>query len=686
MHKLGLLQECMRDCNRAIATFPTYAKAWYRRGKANASLKKYKDAKLDLEVALSMEDSLSRKSQIKGELTIVLCESNHTNVTGMVNDNGAKGEVDSLAQSQAIALHCVSTQSKGRGLTSGNDIPPTSLVHYEQPLGAILLKACRDTHCHFCFVEVPADAFFCPSCIIPVYCSNSCQEKALGEQSIRNHDNCLMSKNLSADLQKHVMHVLLANHVRSPRSEISTKHIPEHRHECGGVHWSSVLPPDIVLAARVMVASIERWKAFGRTSSPLDYLDLSSNYSQNSPVYKLESHIYAVVLLHCLHKYYNSDFPFSGVSAGQLILVISQVKVNSMAIVHMKSIYQDEALRNCSKLSTSENYNTQSTEQVKVAQAIYLKGSLFNHSCQPNVHAYFISRTLFVRTTELVSACCPLELSYGPQVGQLDRQDRQKLLEEQYLFQCNCSGCSELNLSDIVINAFRCDQPYCLGAVLEAPLYKRLDDNFLQVSDASSICKISLPLPNHEKEKDISNVAQLLLNERGAKSHVSAGQCLSCGCYCNLKYLAAASKSSVTNIQRLKDSLGSDEIPDAFLSDILNSLSHLRSVRHPYSKIVAEAEDNVAEAFVRIGKFELGMQHCIASIKILEKLYHRNHIVMGHELMKLASIQLCLGDYNAALVSIERAESIFSLHYESHVDQIFPHLKILRSQAENSAA
>ncbi|WOK94148.1 hypothetical protein Cni_G02850 [Canna indica] len=96
-----------------------------------------------------------------------------------------------------------------------------------------------------------------------------------------------------------------ARHRRTPRSEISTKHIPQHLHECGGVHWSFVLPPDIVLAARVMVASIERWKAFGRTSSRLDYLDLVSNYSQNSPLYKLESHIYAVVLLHYLHKYYN---------------------------------------------------------------------------------------------------------------------------------------------------------------------------------------------------------------------------------------------------------------------------------------------------------------------------------------------------------------------------------------------
>lgn len=58
--------------------------------------------------------------------------------------------------------------------------------------------------------------------------------------------------------------------------------------------------------------------------------------------------------------------------------------------------------------------------QVRVGQAIYRAGSLFNHSCQPNLHAYFISRTLFLRTTEFVAVGCPLELSYGPQVFLLD--------------------------------------------------------------------------------------------------------------------------------------------------------------------------------------------------------------------------------------------------------------------------
>ncbi|RRT77487.1 hypothetical protein B296_00019184 [Ensete ventricosum] len=128
-----------------------------------------------------------------------------------------------------------------------------------------------------------------------------------------------------------------------------------------------------------------------------------------------------------------------------------------------------------------------------------------------------------------------------------------------------------------------------------------------------------------------------------------------------------------------------------------------------------QAEDNVAEAFVRIGELKLAVQHCVASIEvpirknygfirdhyisysircthlkinILEKLYGRDHIVIGHELMKLASIQLCMGDRTAALSSIKRVDSIFLLYYGSHVDRIFPHLKeeVLRTEAERLAS
>lgn len=45
--------------------------------------------------------------------------------------------------------------------------------------------------------------------------------------------------------------------------------------------------------------------------------------------------------------------------------------------------------------------------------------------------------------------------------------DRQNFLLDEYAFHCQCTGCSEVNLSDIVINGFHCVNPNCFGAVLE---------------------------------------------------------------------------------------------------------------------------------------------------------------------------------------------------------------------------
>ena len=54
-----------------------WPQAWYRRGKANASLGNYKNAICDLNVAKSVEPSMGGKRQIEGELKILLdqCKS-----------------------------------------------------------------------------------------------------------------------------------------------------------------------------------------------------------------------------------------------------------------------------------------------------------------------------------------------------------------------------------------------------------------------------------------------------------------------------------------------------------------------------------------------------------------------------------------------------------------------------------
>ncbi|RZC85692.1 hypothetical protein C5167_026357 [Papaver somniferum] len=65
----------VRDCNRAVVRLPSYTKAWYRRGRANASMGNYKDAIQDLDIAMNMELSSGGNSKITKELEIIKKQS-----------------------------------------------------------------------------------------------------------------------------------------------------------------------------------------------------------------------------------------------------------------------------------------------------------------------------------------------------------------------------------------------------------------------------------------------------------------------------------------------------------------------------------------------------------------------------------------------------------------------------------
>ncbi|XP_020598553.1 LOW QUALITY PROTEIN: SET and MYND domain-containing protein 4 [Phalaenopsis equestris] len=641
LHKIGLFEECIRDCGRAITIYPIYAKE--REGKCFTPT--------------IMEDIQS----------LFRHHSNCTSKSDYLKRNEKLHDV-----SADIKLHCITTPDKGRGMVSSNDIPPASLIHTEEPFAAIISKTCRESsHGHCGCNEGPADSLFCSSCTIPLYCSEHCLEQAVGFKFVRSKHFSTLQNNLSEELWNHVRESISM----SPSASENVAHLPEHLHECGGSHWSAVLPTDVVLAGRIMMKSVERRKVGGGLSNNNFTLDFSHHYNKIPPDYKLEMHLYALVLAYCLRQYLPSVETF----ISKFVLLISQIKVNAMAVVHMKSFDEPDLFKKPTNHSVIGNAFTCTVEQVRVGQAIYSMGSLFNHSCKPNVHAYFLSRTLHLRCTDHVPAHYPLELSYGPQIGELGHQERQHMLEAQYFFKCCCIVCSELNFPDLVINSFRCTKPNCLGAVV-GMAYEKLEDDSLLVSTASYRCKLSLSL-FQECKINIHDVAYFLL-EGDTLQKTGPGNCLTCCSALDLPSSISASNSSLTDIERLKDMIVSFLPKDNLISDILTSLGDLRSVRHAYSKVVAQAEDNVAETFAMIGQFEHAKKHCQASIEILEKLYHTKHITVAHERMKLASIHLSLGNKADALCNIMRVEGIFSLYYGSHVPKIFPYFEDFKNEVE----
>ncbi|KAL9312758.1 hypothetical protein ACSQ67_018210 [Phaseolus vulgaris] len=661
LHKMSLLVECLRDCTRALKICPSYAKAWYRRGKANASLGNYRNAICDLNVAKIVEPSLGGKRQIEVELKILLdqCKSTSAAVQIQHKDNSC----NTVGEMPQMKLQCVSMPDKGRGMVSSCVISPGSLVHSEEPYAMIILKQCRETHCHYCLNDLPADRVPCISCSIPLYCSHQCQIRAGGQMFRIYPEKNDTFKKMPSDLGEYASEV-----IQSDDSEQEIEDITEHKHECGGVHWPVVLPSEIVLTGRILAGFL-----LNSTSENIvnfvERLELSHCYKHMSSESKLDSHIYATVLLYCLQHSCETMFSIDGVSISQVVIIISQIKVNCMTIVRLKSI--DAHGGHFGEFPFQYGaHSTSNVEQVRVGKAIYKAGSLFNHSCQPNVHAYFLSRTLYLRTTHGVAAGCQLELSYGPQVGLWDCKDRLNFLKDEYAFHCQCIGCSEVNVSDVVLNAFHCVNPNCSGAVLESRV---LDCEQQKIKHFTITDRV-------DKNDDIS-VCLNVFKQNGAYIHGQPGYCLKCGSYCDLESSQAAVSEALICIKRLQDAILSKEISSITISDALISLQSLRLNLHAYNKLIAEAEDSIAQAFCLVGELQLSVDHCKASIQILEKLYDTDDIVIAYELVKLSSIQLSLDDSTAA-ESINRIDDIFSRYYGLHADLVFPDLQYLRKEIE----
>ncbi|XP_021900001.1 SET and MYND domain-containing protein 4 isoform X3 [Carica papaya] len=569
LHKIGLLVECIRDCNRAIRISLCYAKAWYRRGKTNISLGNLEDAIYDFTIAKDMESSLSGKRQIQSEMKILLGHHKTTITTPIQHNVNNLANLDHLSSvPQHIELQCVTTLHKGREMVSKCDIPPTSIVHVEDPYSAIISKQYRETHCHYCLNELPPDSVPCPSCAIPLYCSENCQVRAGGEFRTEPK-NFTTPKNFSDDLVEYIAGITLRLETSSEKELVR-----EHQHECRGFNWPAILPSDVVLAGRMLVKSLEERKVSTQLSKFLLTLELSHSYAKMPPESKLELHIYSIVLLWCLQHSYSSELSISGVSVSQL----------------------------------------------RVGQAIYLTGSLFNHSCQPNIHAYFLSRKLFVRATEFVAVGCPLELSYGPEVGKLNCKDRDRFLEDEYFFECRCRGCSEVNISDLLMDGFCCSNPNCSGVVLDSNVCSFEEQKFQHFYTVSKrSCQRHHLLVSKNYNFDINDVAELLLERKKGSLRVTPGSCLKCGNYRDLKYSHAAVEKALIYIERLQDSVLSCEISVTTLSDALRSLDVLKSVLHACSKGIAEVEDNIAQASCLLGDLQAARKHCKASIEIQEK-------------------------------------------------------------------
>ncbi|XP_072021683.1 SET and MYND domain-containing protein 4-like [Amphiura filiformis] len=302
---------------------------------------------------------------------------------------------------------------------------------------------------------------------------------------------------------------------------------------------------------------------------------------------------------------------------GTFILHMKQLKCNAHAITAVEPVQEDKNVSyDNSRGRLSEMVTT--TEQVRLATAVYPTASLMNHSCVPNVIASFHGRQLVVRAIRTIKAGEEILHCYGPYAKHMDTTARRQALQEQYFFTCNCTAC-ESNTDDSTSDeacdwskAYRC--PNCEGPI------------------------------------------EVLGN-----GHQKCGKC------------GEDINDQVLKQQEVKATrLFSQALEFLHGSDFEGCISALRpcyeirtKVLYKYHKDMAETQDCMARCYASLGKFSEAGDHLASSLVIIEKIFGEDSIEVAHELHKLAQIYFNGKEVEKARDVIDKALRLFILHYGS---------------------
>ncbi|XP_072014790.1 SET and MYND domain-containing protein 4-like [Amphiura filiformis] len=296
---------------------------------------------------------------------------------------------------------------------------------------------------------------------------------------------------------------------------------------------------------------------------------------------------------------------------------MKQMKCNAHAITAVEPVQEDKNV-SCDNNRGRLSDMVTTTEQVRLATAVYPTASLMNHSCVPNVIASFHGRQLVVRAVRPIKAGEEILHCYGPHAKHMDTTARRQALKEQYFFTCNCTAC-ESNTDDSTSDeacdwskAYRC--PNCEGPI------------------------------------------EVLGN-----GHQKCGKC------------GEDINDQVLKQQEVKATrLFSQALEFLHGSDFEGCISALRpcyeirtKVLYKYHKDMAETQDCMARCYASLGKFSEAGDHLASSLVIIEKIFGEDSIEVAHELHKLAQIYFNGKEVEKARDVIDKALRLFILHYGS---------------------
>jgi hypothetical protein len=298
---------------------------------------------------------------------------------------------------------------RGRHVVSANTsstLKPGTIILTEQAYTSVLLPSAWSTHCHTCLRRVDLLLFVCSQCTRAVYCSFDCHQRSI----VWHAFECRLTTDRLEKMQMLALRLL---------TKTGWQYLYKNK-----LRFETYLKEGTQLETN----EIYHWDKYE------NILQLESNTNKRSVDDLFQRSIQACIIgfslinntSFCQEAYDNSDY---------------QIYICSLILSHLQSLP-------CNAHEISEfiyhRLSPLSSSCIEIGAGIYATLSLLNHSCNPNVIRNFIGDTVIVRLLSSVpSNNIELTDNYGCLSATMDKNERQKKLEEQYHFQCQCQPCTE---------------------------------------------------------------------------------------------------------------------------------------------------------------------------------------------------------------------------------------------------
>lgn len=325
---------------------------------------------------------------------------------------------------------------------------------------------------------------------------------------------------------------------------------------------------------------------------------------------------------------------------------ILQLRCNAQAIL----ILQDTG---------AAHLPVQSSREIRIATAIFPTLSLLNHSCCPNTSLVFSTGADAVPTDSDLSADCSSCVAectskargvtatvraaraimpgqeilhcYGPHSSRMVTQERQRLLQEQYYFLCQCEACAlQLQQEEDEGREGRQQRPSAGGSPHESGLL-------------CGKCKGSL---------------KKIREERGTLFICSLS---SCGHLMSSSEVNSRLQEIRVYLEKAVDLMERDR-PDEALRLLRGTQCQSGLMLAETHPLQGELADATARAYATMGDWNNAASHLERSAAAIGSQYGEDSVELGQQLFKLAQLHFNGGARAPALSVIPKVRRLLCLH------------------------